>query len=99
VTFSDAVYGCLNDPLAIVIPHLDHSHPEQRLIIIGQTAEAFLVVLALHRMTMLAKAGWRIVKHNVLYVLSNLDAPSPLWLGCLPVYDHHTQTRAGAYRR
>jgi uncharacterized DUF497 family protein len=44
VSFSDAV-TVFEDSLAIVVPDPDHSHREQRLIIIGQASKALLVVV------------------------------------------------------
>jgi uncharacterized DUF497 family protein len=44
VSFSDAV-TVFEDSLAIVLPDPDHSHREHRLIIIGLTTKALLVVV------------------------------------------------------
>jgi len=45
MSFSHAV-TVFEDSLAIVVPDPDHSHREQRLIIIGLTTKALLVVVA-----------------------------------------------------
>lgn len=45
MSFSDAV-TVFEDSLAIVVPDPDHSHREQRLIIIGLATKALLVVVA-----------------------------------------------------
>jgi uncharacterized DUF497 family protein len=44
VSFSEAV-TVFEDSLAMVVPDPDHSHREQRLIIIGLTTKALLVVV------------------------------------------------------